>query len=197
MFTWEKYTYARIWGLRRGEGVCPKRVYFQEPTVYVCMIYSFCLCYGTPIYHTTHTHAPCSRNIPPLMQQYTICGRNIPPLTQQYNPCGRNSRCVCHLWPHAAPLICLRIRTIVYNTSGMQCIVGGVYCWVRGGIFRPQGVYCWVRGVYFGNQYSSWLSVHSSTEKHKTCFCNGRTNFPQLSLGDTASTIEPPYSIQY
>ena len=30
------------------------------------------------------------------------------PLTQQYTPCGHNSRCVCHIWPHAVPLICLR-----------------------------------------------------------------------------------------
>ena len=30
------------------------------------------------------------------------------PLTQQYTLCGRNSRCVCHIWPHLAPLICLR-----------------------------------------------------------------------------------------
>ena len=35
-FTQEKNTYARIWGLKKGEGICPKGAHFRELIVCVC-----------------------------------------------------------------------------------------------------------------------------------------------------------------
>ena len=79
-----------------------------------------------------------------------------------------------------------------------------------------QGVYCWVGGVYFDHReytaesgeyilaISGWVSVYSSTakeicncsrEKQKT-FCNGRTIFPQFSLGEPLPIpTEPPRTV--
>ena len=94
-------------------------------------------------------------------------------------------------WPLSPQLVCNQGNNSVVNVfySDIYYIKGAVWghiwhthllLWLQGAIAEP--------GVYI-LAISGWVSVYSSTEKRKTCFCNGRTNFPQSSLGDPLTAL--------